>query len=79
MYLSSGWAVTELCAACISLGPEAVKCIIHGMWSKAVIYASTDAVSPCFEVEVEDEEKNLKAMEWVGPPDWAAVKKMQGW
>lgn len=34
---------------------------------------------PHFEVEVEDEEKNLKAMEWVGPPDWAAVKKMQGW
>lgn len=32
--------------------------------------------SVCFGGEVEDEAKNWKAMEWVGPPGWGAEKKM---
>lgn len=28
-------------------GPDAVKCTIHGTWSKAIIYTSADTASQC--------------------------------
>lgn len=66
-----------MCAACITSRTDAVKCTIHGVSSKAIIYAPTDTASHClFEGEVEDEKKNLEAMEWVGSPGWGAVKKV---
>lgn len=58
-----GCTGTGLCAACITSRTDALKCTIHGVRSKAIIYTPTGTASHClFDGEVEDE-KNLEAME----------------